>query len=474
MVGLVTFCFGAAPALAQNKPDSVSPAATLPSVTATPSDFSDEPTLEAWGWSVAHEQEVSQTELSVAELTAFQKGMATALKGGPSGNDMQRLTPDIERLSLARREKFWRSLEESNLAAGRAFLKNLPLQGTGEGAGGLHYEIVKLGSGPFPQPEQTVTVHYVGRLIDGSDFTELGPYDLVLVKNRLLPGLFEGIRKIKKGGIIRLNIPPTTPGSAETRPGVPRGSLTVYEVQLLDIKATAPDDLANSLLPPAPELPPPAPSGASDEQIIEAWGWSTVRKLGTVDYGLSEKEIMAFLRGVAAAIKGEPIGDEEAKIHPMVERFVCGRRDSARLALREKRLAAMNAVFTELKKNPQIVALADGLRYEILKPGSGPAPKTGQIVVVDYTGRLMDGTIFDQTYNEPLQVEVGSVIPGLNEGFQLIGKGGRIKLYVPPSLGYGDENISGVVSRIPASSLLTYEIELLDIKDAVPESAGTK
>jgi FKBP-type peptidyl-prolyl cis-trans isomerase len=106
------------------------------------------------------------------------------------------------------------------------------------------------------------------------------------------------------------------------------------------------------------------------------------------------------------------------------------------------------------------------VRYEILKTGGEVKPKVGQIVRVDYTGRLLDGTIFDQTYNEPLYIEVGSVIPGLNEGFQLIGKGGRIRLYVPPSIGYGDEDMSGVVSRIPASSLLIYEIELLDIQDA--------
>jgi FKBP-type peptidyl-prolyl cis-trans isomerase len=133
--------------------------------------------------------------------------------------------------------------------------------------------------------------------------------------------------------------------------------------------------------------------------------------------------------------------------------------------VRQKRIAAMNEIFAELKKNPQIVESPDGLRYQILQPGAGPKPKPGQIVVVDYTGRLIDGTIFDKTYNEPLHVEIGSVIPGLNEGLQKIGKGGRITLYVPPSIGYGDENVSGVVSRIPASSLLIYEIELLDVEN---------
>jgi FKBP-type peptidyl-prolyl cis-trans isomerase len=85
---------------------------------------------------------------------------------------------------------------------------------------------------------------------------------------------------------------------------------------------------------------------------------------------------------------------------------------------------------------------------------------------VDYTGRLLDGTIFDKTYNEPLHIEVGSVIPGWNEGIQKINRGGKIKLYVPPSLGYGTEDMSGVVAPIPADSTLIYEIELLEIREA--------
>lgn len=87
-------------------------------------------------------------------------------------------------------------------------------------------------------------------------------------------------------------------------------------------------------------------------------------------------------------------------------------------------------------------------------------------MVVDYSGRLINGSVFDQTYNEPLHIEVGSVIPGWNEGIQKINRGGKLKLYIPPDLGYGNEDHSGVVAPIPANSTLIYEIELLDIQDA--------
>lgn len=429
-------------------------------------NFSQKQIFEAWGWFTAQETEVTHAELSDAELAAFQKGMIASAKGEPPHFDLQKISPDIDRLSAARRDKHLRTLEEGNLESGRRYLEVIRKRpGINTTTDGLCYELIRPGAGLFPQPEQTVTVHYVGRLIDGTDFTEIGPYDIVLVKNRLIPALFEGIQKIKKGGVIRLYVPPTTLAGNETRPGVPKGATTVYELEVLDVKPTQADDLANSLLPPAPELPPPPLSGATAEQVIEAWGWVTARKAGAADLGFSDAELTDYAHGFAAAIRGEAGSFDEEKIRPMVRKLAGERRAQARLAIRQKRTADMNTLFAKLDKNPRIVALPDGLRYETLKIGTGPKPKPGQIVVVDYTARLMDGTVFDQTYNEPLHVEVGSVIAGWNEGIQKINKGGRIKLYIPPSIGYGDEDVSGVVSRIPASSLLIYEIELLDIQE---------
>jgi FKBP-type peptidyl-prolyl cis-trans isomerase len=57
-------------------------------------------------------------------------------------------------------------------------------------------------------------------------------------------------------------------------------------------------------------------------------------------------------------------------------------------------------------------------------------------------------------------------MPGLNEGLQKINKDGEIKLYVPPALGYGDQDSSSVISSVPANSVLLYDIKMLDIQDA--------
>src|SRR5262249_54444478 len=150
--------------------------------------------------------------------------------------------------------------------------------------------------------------------------------------------------------------------------------------------------------------------------------------------------------GMQSGISGTPARSDLQRITPSVEKFVNDHREQARLAAKQKRLAEMNALFSELKHNPNVVELADGLRYEILQPGTAPHPKTGQLVKVNYIGRLPDGRIFDRTDPTlgPLDIKVGTVIPGWSEGVQKIGAGGKIRLYIPPSLGYGGVATGGI------------------------------
>ena len=85
---------------------------------------------------------------------------------------------------------------------------------------------------------------------------------------------------------------------------------------------------------------------------------------------------------------------------------------------------------------------------------------------VHYTGTLVDGKVFDSSVQrgEPAEFPLSGVIPGWTEGIQKINKGGKIKLYVPPQLGYGDEGNQG----IPPSATLIFDVELLEIKAPAP------
>ncbi len=107
---------------------------------------------------------------------------------------------------------------------------------------------------------------------------------------------------------------------------------------------------------------------------------------------------------------------------------------------------------------------ADNVKIEDITEGSGPEVKSGDNVVLNYTGTLTDGTKFDSSYdrNEPFQTKigVGQVIKGWDLGVVGMKVGGKRKLTIPPSLAYGDQT----VGSIPANSILIFEIELLQIK----------
>ena len=433
--------------------------------------FTDRQIIESWGWIIAREKNLAGIEISEAEREVFLKGFSAGIKNQPVPCDSEEAFSDVEKLAKVRREKVTRAITQKNEAAAELFFAALKTNANViKLPDGVCCEILKLGDGIFPKPQQTVTLHYTARLLDGTEFSQMGPIDLVLVTNRnVCRGWFEAIQKIGKGGLAKLFVPPPFSEDDAVKWGIQPGSAMIFEIELLDVKDTSAEDLENALIPPAPEPPAPGPSGCTDLQIMEIWGWSVARSTRAEKFGLSDGEIAFLSAGLAAGIASGPPPFDLKKIYPAVEKFVADRHEKVRLATRQKRLGEMKTLFTELKRDTNVVELSDGLRYEILKPGTGPNPKPGQIVLVDYTGRLIDGTVFDKTYNEPLHIEVGLVIPGWNEGIQKINKGGRIRLYIPPSLGYGDEDRSGVVAPIAADSTLIYEIELLDVQDTPDE-----
>lgn len=103
-----------------------------------------------------------------------------------------------------------------------------------------------------------------------------------------------------------------------------------------------------------------------------------------------------------------------------------------------------------------------GLFYRIETPGGDTGPNINSFVEIKYKGELTDGTVFDETpEGQTVEFELFRLIRGWQLGLPLIGRGGKIHLYVPSSLGYGGSR----VGSIPPNSILIFEIELIDFRN---------
>lgn len=118
-----------------------------------------------------------------------------------------------------------------------------------------------------------------------------------------------------------------------------------------------------------------------------------------------------------------------------------------------------------LAKNAQreeVSVTESGLQYETINSGSGDSPTSESTVRVHYHGTLIDGTVFDSSYDrgEPAEFPVGGVIKGWTEALQLMSPGDKLRIYVPHDLAYGEQ---GAGAAIGPFSTLVFDVELLEV-----------
>jgi peptidylprolyl isomerase len=124
---------------------------------------------------------------------------------------------------------------------------------------------------------------------------------------------------------------------------------------------------------------------------------------------------------------------------------------------------------TTMTKHKDTVIMPSGLKYIDKKVGKGASPNKGQTIIVNYTGMLVNGKVFDSNVDpkfghlQPFRtpIGVGKVIPGWDEGMSTMKVGGKRRLIIPADLGYGAQAMG---DRIPANSMLIFDVELLGVE----------
>lgn len=175
-----------------------------------------------------------------------------------------------------------------------------------------------------------------------------------------------------------------------------------------------------------------------DQDRILAGVQDTLKKTGK----LTEEDLKKQLENLDKYLR-----DQEAKIQAEKTKVTTEAGDKFR---------------ADYEKKAGVKKTASGLLYKIEKAGEGDSPKATDTVKVHYKGTLTDGTVFDSSYDrkEPIEFQLNQLIPGWIEAIPMLKKGGKMEIVLPPQLGYGDRP----AGKIPASSTLVFEIELLDFK----------
>lgn len=174
--------------------------------------------------------------------------------------------------------------------------------------------------------------------------------------------------------------------------------------------------------------------------------------------GVEDLNDELFLKGINDAIDKKELALTTEQANNFLNAYVT---KMTRLRT-EKNLAESIKYMQENAKNEGVVNLPSGLQYKVIRDGIGASPDDTSNVTVHYTGRLIDGSVFDSSVErgEPAQFPVNRVIPGWTEALKLMKTGAKWMLYIPPQLGYGDRGTRG----IPPNSVLVFEVELLNVQ----------
>ena len=174
-----------------------------------------------------------------------------------------------------------------------------------------------------------------------------------------------------------------------------------------------------------------------------------------------EIEAESFAKGLKEVLAGQPssLSPQEVQQAMMALQQEMTQKQGAKGAENQQ---AGEAFLAENKNKEGVKTLPSGLQYQVLQEGSGKSPAKTDKVTTHYHGTLIDGTVFDSSYErgQPATFSVNGVIAGWTEALQLMKEGAKWRLFIPSNLAYGSQ---GAGDAIGPNSTLIFDVELISV-----------
>ena len=192
------------------------------------------------------------------------------------------------------------------------------------------------------------------------------------------------------------------------------------------------------------------------DKLSYAWGLAMGRQLKGM--GVSNLDADTFRNGVMNAFDGTEPAMPVEEAQKLINDYLQELQDKAEKAAR----AEGEQFLSENGKKENVKTTASGLQYVVEKEGTGAQPTAEDVVTVHYTGKLLNGQVFDSSVNrgEPATFPLNRVIPGWTEGVQLMKEGAKYTFFIPSDLAYGPQGVPGA---IPPHSTLIFDVELIKV-----------
>jgi len=349
------------------------------------------------------------------------------------------------------------------------------------------YDIHK--KAPKADSGDVVSVHYVGKLADGTKFDasydRKQPITFPLGEGRVIKGWDEGLQYLHLGDSALFVIPADIAYGSRSMGSIPANSTLYFTVKIVDIKkAVKPYDctgldtvrLNDGLAYIVVKKGKGDDIKTGDKAFMQYTGYFTNGKKFDSSHDNGEQDFDFILgrgrviKGWDIAIVGMKVGEQRRLLIPY--EFAYGEKGRAPIPPKSDLVFDIElSKFEKLdypdygKTTNDTVTLASGLKYIVFEATDGVKPQPHDTVVVKYVGRFMNGNIFDASYdrNDTLVFNVAEqrVIKGLDEGLLMIHKGEKVRFIIPYQLAYGENGIDPI---IPAKSDLIFDVYLQDVK----------